>query len=295
MEINLCKWMKELNGSKPVFEYNLVGTHDSVTQYVQFSFDTKCQDRNIYDQLCLGVRMLDIRVESKGEKLKLVHAFAKVFNTPNHFGKQMDMADVLAHCYRFLSENPSETVIFQFKNDDNKENEKCFNNLFYTYIKGNEDKWFLENRVPNLDEARGKLILVRRCNMEEKAEFTEKNTGIDFSRWAEQDALEPIPLPLETGGENNVTFIIFDRYMYKPVPRWNNCIKPFLDKAKPFAREYILNYLSTAGGIKGPYRNAKYINAQFLNYPLNKENYYGIICCDFPTEELTRKIIETNL
>ena len=294
MEINLCKWMKELNGSKPVFEYNFVGTHDSVTQYVQFSHTTKCQNKNIYEQLCLGVRMLDIRVESRGEKLKLVHGFAKAFKTPNHFGQQMDMADVLAHCYRFLKENPSETVSFQFKNDNGKENEKCFHNLFYTYIKGNEDKWFLENRVPSLDEARGKLILVRRCNMEKKAEFTEKNTGIDFSRWAEQDALEPIPLPLETGGENNVTFIIFDRYMYKPIPRWNNCIKPFLDKAKPFDGKYILNYLSTAGGIKGPYRNAKYINQQFLNYPLNKENYYGIICCDFPTEELTRKIIETN-
>ncbi|MDE6111461.1 MAG: phosphatidylinositol-specific phospholipase C domain-containing protein, partial [Eubacterium sp.] len=264
MEINLCKWMEKLDGSKPVLEYNLVGTHDSVTQYVQFSFDTRCQDRNIYDQLCLGVRMLDIRVESKGERLKLVHAFAKTFNTPNRLGKQMDMADVLSHCYCFLKENPSETIVFQFKNDNGRENEKCFNNLFYTYIKGNEDKWFLENCVPTLDEARGKLILVRRCKMENREEYTEKNTGIDFSRWAEQDALEPIPLPLETGGENSVTFVIFDRYKYRPVPRWNDCIKPFLDKAKPFAGEYILNYLSTAGGIKGPYRNAKYINAQFL-------------------------------
>ncbi|MDE6722805.1 MAG: phosphatidylinositol-specific phospholipase C domain-containing protein [Eubacterium sp.] len=295
MEINLCKWMKELDGSKPVLEYNLVGTHDSVTQYVQFSYNTKCQDESIYDQLCLGVRMLDIRVESNGKRLKMVHAFAKAFNTPNHFGKQMDMADVLKHCYRFLSENPSETIIFQFKNDNGRENEKCFNNLFYTYIKGNEDKWFLENRAPLLDEARGKIILVRRCKMENRAEYTEKNTGIDFSQWVEQPEVIPNPCPLETGGENSVKFIILDRYKYKPVPRWNDCIKPFLNQAKPFAGEYILNYLSTAGGSKGPRRNAKYINAQFLNYPLNKENYYGIICCDFPTEALTRKIIETNL
>ena len=89
MEINLCKWMKGLDGSRPVFEYNIVGTHDSVTQYVQFSYITKCQNMSIYEQLCIGIRMLDIRVKNEGERLKMVHAFAKVFNTPNHFGKQM--------------------------------------------------------------------------------------------------------------------------------------------------------------------------------------------------------------
>lgn len=294
MEINLCKWMEKLNGSRPVFEYNLAGTHDSVTQYVQFSYITRCQNMNIYDQLCIGIRMLDIRVKNDGERLKMVHAFARVFNTPNHFGRQMDLADVLNHCYRFLAENPSETIVFQFKNDSGKEYEKSFDNLFYTYIKGNENKWFLENRIPALDEARGKIILIRRCKMENRKEFTPLNTGIDFSHWTEQPEVVPNPLPLETEGENSVKFIILDRYMYKPVPRWSDCVKPFLDQAKPFSGEYVLNYLSTAGGLKGPRRNAKYINAQFLNYPLNKENYYGIICCDFPTEELTRKIIETN-
>lgn len=294
MEMNLCKWMEKLNDSKPVFEYNLVGTHDSVTQYVQFSYITRCQNMSIYDQLCIGIRMLDIRVKNDDERLKMVHAFAKVFNTPNPFGRQMDLADVLDQCYRFLKENPSETIAFQFKNDSGKEYEKSFDNLFYTYIKGNEEKWFLENRTPALKEARGKIILIRRCPMENRKEFTSLNTGIDFSNWTEQPEVVPYPLPLETGGENSVKFIILDRYMYKPVPRWSDCVKPFLDQAKPFSGEYVLNYLSTAGGLKGPRRNAKYINAQFLNYPLNKENYYGIICCDFPTKELTRKIIETN-
>ncbi len=55
--------MKGLDGSRPVFEYNIVGTHDSVTQYVQFSYITKCQNMSIYEQLCIGIRMLDIRVK----------------------------------------------------------------------------------------------------------------------------------------------------------------------------------------------------------------------------------------
>ena len=155
MEMNLCRWMQNLNCKKPVLQYNIPGTHDSVTQYVQFSHVTKCQNRNIYEQLCTGIRLLDIRVENKMERLKMVHAFAKAFNTPNRLGKQMDMEDVLNHCYRFLSENPSETILFLFKNDSREPDEPCAHNLFYTYIEKDRDKWFLENRIPDLDEIGG--------------------------------------------------------------------------------------------------------------------------------------------
>ncbi len=295
MEINLCKWMAELNADLPVLQYNIPGTHDSVTKYVQFSYITKCQNLDIYEQLCLGIRALDIRVAGKNERLKMVHAFAKAFNTPNHFGKQMDLSDVLEHCFRFLEENPSETIIFQFKNDSGKENETCFDNLFYTYIKGNENKWFLENRVPALGETRGKIVLIRRCKMYEKEEFTPLNTGIDFSHWIEQDVVKPYPLLLETGGKHNAEFIIQDRYKYTPIPKWNECARMFLDNSAPFYEKYAINYLSTAGGLKGPRGNAKYINSQFMDYKLIKGSYYGIIFCDFPTKELTSKIIETNL
>lgn len=290
MEMNLCTWMEKLNGSKPVLQYNIPGTHDSVTQYVQFSHITKCQNMNIYEQLCTGARLLDIRVESKNKRLKMVHAFAKVFNTPNRLGKQMDMEDVLNHCYRFLSENPGEAILFLFKNDSRGSDEQCLENLYNTYVKENKNQWFLENRIPTLDEARGKLVLLNRCKTE-----SGKGLGIDCSGWKDQGENVPEPLPLETGGEYSETIIIQDRYMYKPKERWNEVIKPFLNKAKKFSGKYILNFLSTAGGIKGPYRNSQYINPQFIHYPLDKNKYYGIICCDFPTTELFAKIIETNL
>jgi len=294
MNINSLKWMETLDDNTKLFNYNFAGTHDCVTQYVQLPHLARCQNRNIYEQLCLGIRALDIRVASKGRRLVMVHAFTKAFNTPNRLGRQMDFADVLAHCYRFLAENPSEAVVLQFKNDSGKENERCFDNLFNTYIKGNEERWFLENRIPLLKEARGRLVLIRRCKMERRYEYTDKNTGIDFSKWAEQDIAVPEPLWLETSGACKEKFLVQDRYKYKPTPRWAECIKPFLDQAKPFDGTYIINYLSTAGGIKGPYYNAKYINARFMEYPLDKHKYYGTIYCDFPTEALVEKITETN-
>lgn len=287
-------WLADIEDDREVLRLNICGTHDCVTQYVQFPHISKCQNMNIYAQLCLGVRALDIRVQSRGSRLKMVHGIAKAFNTPNRLSRQMDMADVLRHCYRFLEENKSETILFQFKNDNGKENEKCFDNLYNTYILPDRSKWFTENRSPLLGEARSKIILIRRCKMKSVPEYTDQNTGIDFSKWVEQDTAVPEPLTLKTGGEKEMTFLVQDRYKYKPEPRWNECIKPFLDSMKAFDNTYVINYLSTAGGLKGPYRNARYINRRFLAYPLDRNKYYGTIYTDFPTAELTEKIILTN-
>lgn len=293
--MNLKKWMADFDDSTNLFKMTIPGSHDCVTQFVQFPYFFQTQDKNIYEQLCIGIRALDIRVESRNEQLKMVHGVVKAFCGKNHFGAQMDLADVLSHCYKFLDENPSETIIFQFKNDNNKENEKCFDNLFYTYIKGNEHRWFAENRIPSLGEARGKIVLIRRCKMDmQNPNFTVENTGIDFSRWVEQRTAEPHALTLETHSKDDAVFVIQDRFKYKPVERWNECLKPFLDSMDKFGGEYIIDYTSTAGGLKGPGNNAKIINSLFMDYPLDGEKYYGTIYLDFPFDKLTEKIIKHN-
>lgn len=294
MDIKLNSWMKGIDDNREVLRLNIPGTHDCVTKYVQFSHISKCQDKNIYEQLALGVRALDIRVASKGDRLKMVHGVAKAYNSFCRCTGQMDMADVLGHCYRFLDENPSEAIVFQFKNDSAKEQEKCFDLMLQNYIKKRPDKWFCENRSPLLGEARGKIVFIRRCNMDKKYAETADKCGIDFSKWVEQTTAVYEPLTLKTSGEHELTFIVQDRFKYKPVPRWSECIKPFLDSMTEFDGRYVINYLSTAGGIKGPKNNAKYINPQFMNYPLKDGVYYGTIYVDFPTAELTKKIIGTN-
>lgn len=293
ISMNLKNWMSNIDDNTPVFHLNLVGTHDCVTQFVQFSHISKCQNKNIYEQLSMGIRCLDIRVQSHGDRLKMVHGIAKAYNSKNPFARQMDMSDVLRHCYRFLEENPTETIIFQFKNDSLKEQEKCFDNLYNTYIKPDSVKWFLINKEPVLKDVRGKIVLIRRCN-KGSSQRHPMGAGVDFSGWVEQDEISPKPLTLETGGKENLSFLIQDRYKYKPRPRWKECIKPFLDSMTEFNGQYVINYLSTAGGLKGPYNNSKYINPKFMNYQLKKGVYYGMIYTDFPTEELVEKIVSTN-
>lgn len=297
MKINLNEWMKNVEDDKNLFTLSIPGSHDCVTQYVQMPHISQTQDQNIYEQMEIGIRALDIRVESLGKRLGMVHGLAKAFNNPFINSNQMDMADVLQHCYNFLDEHPSEAIIFQFKNDSNKECEKCFDNLFYTYLKGKEDRWFLENRIPTVGEARGKIVLIRRCKMDENnEEFTQYNTGIDFSQWVNQEQKEavPEPLPLSTNGLDKAEFIIQDRFKYTPQERWDECLKPFLDTMKEFDGTYVIDYTSTAGGTKGPRYNSNVINPLFMEYDLDKEKYYGTIYLDFPYPDLTRKIIYHN-
>ena len=291
--MNLKKWMANVSENTPVFTLNLVGTHDCVTRFVQFSHFSKCQDKNIYQQLEMGIRCLDIRVEPKESRLKMVHGIAKAFNTPNHFSKQMDMEDVLSHCYRFLKENPTETIVFQFKNDSCKYQAQSFDNLYHTYIEKNADMWYLENRQPNMSEVRGKIILIRRCAKSKDKSYP-LSAGIDFSRWQEQNEILPAPLKLNTHSSDGMVFIVQDRYKYKPKPRWEECIKPFLDSMGEFNGSFIINYLSTAGGLKGPYNNSKHINPRFMNYPLNNNYYYGMIYTDFPSDKKKKKVVSTN-
>lgn len=289
--MNLSTWMRDIDDSRDVFGLNLVGTHDCVTQYVQLSYFAKCQDKSIYEQLNMGIRCLDIRVKSNKNRLSMVHGICNTYNKASRFSKRMDMADVLTACYNFLSKNPSETIVFQFKNDSGREMEKCFDILYNEYISKNSDSWYLENRAPVLKDCRGKIVLIRRCKCFDNKPYS-LGKGIDFSHWVEQDKPVPKPLVLTTGESGEISFLIQDRFKYKPREKWDLCVKPMLDDDA--CEHYKINYLSTAGGLLGPYRNSQYINPKFMEYELKDGKYYGALYTDFPTAELIKKVIKTN-
>lgn len=284
-------WMALLDGNKNIFSLNIPGAHDCVTQFIKASHFYRCQDKSIYDLLCIGVRCLDIRVERLGgERLVMVHRIFRAYNDRRKKGSCMTMADVLEQCYTFLGENPSECIIFQFKNDSGKDMQECFDVMYKSYIAKHTDRWYLDDGIPTLDEARGKIILLRRCKKYDENSYP-LGTGIDFSGWVEQAEAIPTPLTLKC---NAGEFVIQDRFKYAPVKKWDLCVKPMLDNASPFSGEYRINYLSTAGGIKGPYNNALYINEKFMQYNLVGGKYYGTIYCDFAFKALAEKIALSN-
>ena len=294
MNINLSKWMERIDDKTDILSLDIPGAHDCAANFIPFEHFSKCQNTDVYGLLSLGIRVLDLRVKIKNNSLVTAHAFcARVGNDRN--SKIQDISDIIKHIKRFLEENPSETVLLQFKNDSESKMKDSFDILANRYLQKENNLWFIENRIPSLGEVRGKIVLLRRCDIYDRNKaYNTDNSGIDLSGWANQYRLVPSPTSLETHSKKNDIFIIQDRYNYLPHSKWKKCVKPFLDERKEFDGKYIINHFSTSGGLGGPKTNADYINTKFLKYSLKKDNYYGILFFDFPTKEITKKIIENN-
>ena len=288
--------MKKINDNTNLFSLDIPGAHDCAANFIGLPKMTQCQNTDIYGLLSLGVRALDVRVAPEGNTLILVHGAHKAYASSEKNSPVLKMNDVIKQIKRFLSENPTETVIFQFKNDNEKNMELCFDIFWNSHISKDKNLWFTENRIPMVGEVRGKIVLLRRCKMYLiNKPYSQKTSGIDFSLWEDQNKAIPGADPLETHSPDNDVFLIQDRYKYPPRERWNKCLKPFLGEREAFDGRYIICYTSTAGGLMGPKKNSDYINEKFLAYSLDKDKYYGILYFDFPTKEMTKKVIENNL
>ena len=117
-------WMKNLKDEALITELVIPGSHDSSTY--SMSPDTgnnliakaaQTQDLNIYGQLKLGARSLDIRGTD---------VFGKVVT---HHGvvNGCEVSEVLRDIIKFSEENPSEVVILLFRNCSKKNLEKIAN------------------------------------------------------------------------------------------------------------------------------------------------------------------------
>ena len=157
------------------------GTHDSATKYVRFKPICNTQNLTIEEQLQIGVRYLDMRFELKdGRKLVAVHSIADCKKERGLKAADLTAADTVNMCESFLKENPGETILFQLKEDDGDAGIALFGEFYAQCIRGREELWYLENRIPALGEVRGKIVLLRVVGVD-ASHFDDKTCGIDFS------------------------------------------------------------------------------------------------------------------
>lgn len=285
-------WMKEIDGETPLSLINIPGTHNSATQYIPLRHFSKCQDKSIAQQLELGVRYLDLRVELSKGKLKLVHSIIDCKKSAFSF-KKLWLDDVISDCSRFVKENPSETIIMNFQIDDGKDRTLASDVLFEGYVFSDKELWFTENRNPNLDECRGKLILARRTPLSEKLPFSDMNSGINFYNSGTDIKNERKILSIK---DNSVVFTAYvqDDYSVPPKSKWFDYVLPCLDEKRAGENNLLVNHLSANNGLFSPKMSANYVNKRFMSYELKKGEHYGIIPADYITKELSEKIIASN-
>ncbi|MES2923734.1 MAG: phosphatidylinositol-specific phospholipase C domain-containing protein [Verrucomicrobiota bacterium] len=162
-------WMTSLNGSLPLSQFSIPGTHDSGARYEPVGGTAKCQNLTLAEQFDAGVRFLDIRCRHQSDAFVIHHG--SVYQNIN-------FADVLNTALGFLNANPGETVIMSVKEEHTAENNtRSFEATFDSYVAQNPSKWLLGANIPTLNSARGKIVLFRRFG----AASTPK--GIDASNF----------------------------------------------------------------------------------------------------------------
>ncbi|KAF1953399.1 PLC-like phosphodiesterase [Byssothecium circinans] len=166
--IDYKRWMKELPDMLPLSGISIPGTHNSHTHYRALP-SVRCQVLNVQTQLENGIRFLDIRVQPSSatdidkKDLYLVHGAFPISLTGTKY-----LSPILSTCYTFLTSYPSETILISLKREGvgNAADHHLAAILEKHYFTPNREKWYTGTKLPYLGAVRGKLVLVRRYEMD---------------------------------------------------------------------------------------------------------------------------------
>lgn len=290
-------WLKNVPDETLISEINIPGTHDSGTMYCDFRFFSRCQNTSIYDQLNMGIRFLDIRLEKKGDTLYVCHSISKCYKDKRK-KERLTFDRVFKDCRQFLADNPSETIIMSLKRDHGPSSEEVFDTFFDFY--SDNKVWYLKNKNPALGKVRGKIVLFNRlCVDTSNTDFVydDTNTGLNFSGFPDQSRGENVGYAVSViprrDGKRGEKFFVQDLYKLTPKKKWEKGVLPILEN--PLCdKGFAINFFSASKGLNNPKRTAKFIYKKFSEIKLLSLKKYGWCIMDFPDEKVCRKIALTN-
>ena len=167
-------WMKNIDDSVLINDLSIPGTHDSGAMHSIFDVAGKCQEMNIQNQLNIGVRFLDIRLQLVKDELQVVHSFVK---------QDLDFVSVLEDLNEFITSYNSEFLIVSIKKDnDSVKSTVDFSDKVLEEL-GKYQNIVLDTLPSTVKEARGKIYILNR--------FTSENIGImASSNWKDSTSFE---------------------------------------------------------------------------------------------------------
>ena len=272
-EIDRSSWMSALDDGASLRSLTLPGTHDSGALYSIADVSGKCQTLPIKEQLKIGVRFLDIRLQLVDNELKVVHSFVD---------QMTDFSDVLRDITTFISENESEFLIVSIKEDASpRRSDKAFADVLEAMLSSYPEVSDATTLPETVGDARGSIHVIARY----------RNASIG--------------LPCYNGWRDDTAFVLGDLFVQD-----NYCVSDADEKiadvrqayAIASAEEYalVLNYTSCYlescfppiyAGLPAHEINrdtAKAVTEEYADAPL------GVLVCDFITAELADAIIGRN-
>jgi 1-phosphatidylinositol phosphodiesterase len=241
----------------------------------------RCQAVSPREQLENGVRFFDIRVQPQypedagRDELILVHSVFPISLTGNKYFR-----DLMREVNEFLERNPSETLIISLKREGpGNATDEQLSRILHDHYARPDSRWWVRPKIPTLGEARGKVILLRRFNLQEnlKGEHGGNGWGIDAAAWEDNTAHAMCPsgqLCIQDFYEVSEKPSIMEKikYVSEHVDRASCCCYPFgvqPDAHATRAFPYYINFLSASNFWKTntwPEKVAAKVNPAIVDY-----------------------------
>lgn len=272
-ENGINPWMSYVEDNTKINELTIPGTHDSGATHSIFDVAGKCQDLTIEQQLRIGTRFFDLRLQLIGEEFSIFHG-------PVDQGLKFDV--VLNDLVNFVKEYDSEFLLISIKKEnDDKNNTRSFKEVLTEKLNEYSEIISFSNEIPNtVKEARGKIYIIDRygidigypaySNWVDDATFTLNNLYIqdDYCVNNAEEKITAIENTFNYSKENKGAYLYLN---------YSSC---YFDNLFP------PTYAGTA---------AYAINPWLINY-LENDNYksFGIVIVDFITKDLAEIIYRRN-
>ena len=266
---DVMPWMSYIHDDTKISDISIPGTHDSGATHSIFDVSGKCQDLSIKQQLRVGVRFFDLRLQLVNDEFKIVHSFVK---------QNLSFKKVLKDLSNFINENNSEFIIISLKKEASDKNSTLdFKDKLTSDLNEYKDVISFDKELPEyINDARGKIYIFDRYGLD---------YGIPLSNWSDDTSFEV----------NN--YYVQDNYCISDLKEKQEDIIKAIDY-KNSNDNIVINFTSCYLDYGSPPTyagsSANKINPWFYEY-INESNMkLGIVVMDFMTIDLAKAIYMRN-
>ena len=304
-------WMANIPDDALLSSVNIPATHDTGTAGVvgdvipQVS-GTSCQNLYYDEQLNVGARSFDIRGNATKDKASptdvlIVHGKG-IWQCEEKDGSHLRLQSIFNTSLDFLEKHPSETIILTIKPDAGSV--VGLEHAVAEFVEKNKEKVYSDGDIPSMQEARGKIVLIRRFELTQNYEdWQTQAMGLNLANWDDVNYRDyKYAYKTYDDGKNRVyiqdAYNTYDCDIYSK--KWEyiaGAMKQTTGKDKSHPIEYnswVFNYTSCANGI--PLNMTRHINPDLYT---DKENcidnrFLGTVMLNFIDDPMARLIYETN-
>ncbi|CCG84730.1 protein of unknown function [Taphrina deformans PYCC 5710] len=313
-------WMSAVPDETYLTEINLPGTHDSSARLGGDSY--MCQSLSLIDQLILGVRFLDIRLDAHKGVLRCQHG--SVY-------QQIDFSDVLNRVSKFLLHNPAETVVVKIQQEHSTLSAQAFGALVSTALTQADNIFNSSGPVsaqnkPTLGQLRGQILIMPRsfdleintipyealiAQDDFKADLSVKSTAI--TTFYNAISKSSISTPSIINTTDTISIVPSTRRRRRDTATDAAAAAARMNSAKAMNLRWFINYFSLHNNVQTP-RSAAYTLNPLIAHLLSnvtsalvvdpdaslhstrsvQQKGFGVIMMDFIGPESARLIIDSN-